>query len=87
MGDMQPRREGSVRPDPLEQVPLDLSIAANEITWRRQGTRGRGAGGTRRRQEEAGGGRRRQVWSSQVELHIYAHKPQRTKKIILACST
>lgn len=47
MGDMQPRREGSIRPDPLEQVPPDLSIAANE-----------GQGG-RRNQEEAGRGRRR----------------------------
>lgn len=53
MGDMQPRREGSIRPDPLEQVPPDLSIAANEG----QGGQEEPGGGRKRQEEEEGGGR------------------------------
>jgi hypothetical protein len=35
MGDMQSRERVIVRPNSMEQVPSELSIAANEITqWR-----------------------------------------------------
>lgn len=78
---MQPRREGSIRPDPLEQVPPDLSIAANEITWWRQGTRGRGqeepGGGRKRQEEKEGGGRYGHPKQSYIYMHISLKGPGR----------